>query len=55
MAAALLAPGAGEVTVAPLHLGHVPGGRASLHDGPKLATRQVSGHHPIMVIRAARP
>ena len=36
---------AGEVTVSPWNLGHVPGGRASLRDRPRLAARQVRGRH----------
>jgi hypothetical protein len=52
-AGALLAPEAGEVTVSPLNLGHVPGGHASLRDGLRLAARQVKGPHQIAVIRDA--
>jgi hypothetical protein len=32
--------------------GTCPGGRASLRDGPRLATRQVKGRHRILAIRA---
>jgi hypothetical protein len=49
-AGALLAP-ATDVTVSPLNMRHVPRGRASLHDGLRLSSRQVRGHHRILVIR----
>ena len=33
---------------------HVPGGRASFRDGPRLAASQVKGHHQIPVIHELR-
>jgi hypothetical protein len=56
-AAARLLPAlvSGDVTVSPWNLGHVPGGRANLRDGPRLAASRVKGRHRIPVIRAAGP
>jgi hypothetical protein len=49
-AGALLAL-ATDVTVSPLNMRYVPGGRASLHDVSRLSARQVRGDHRILVIR----